>query len=248
MEKQKTHRLRKSDRCGLPALLGWQDQTETLGQRIEGGHSVNELDSLRADLAAALDRMLDLKACDCPVRFPGQLVERQQLPFAVEERARIEGANGLELEQSLVEQSLVAALDEHKLLAGADIVENPVVLKQAAGLNRGRRWGVAGADRSARAVSVFKVFDDEAFLPGIEFRSVPDHAGDLPAGRDFPRLDVVRIVNRRVYHSLAFFTICVHQKKTDPIRQSVYRWIKEWKVERLVDALKLSRASGIPVE
>ncbi len=31
-------------------------------------------------------------------------------------------------------------------------------------------------------------------------------------------------------------------------RQSVYWWIKEWKVERLVDALKLSRASGIPVE
>ncbi len=31
-------------------------------------------------------------------------------------------------------------------------------------------------------------------------------------------------------------------------RQSVYLWIKEWKVERLVDALKLSRASGIPVE
>jgi len=31
-------------------------------------------------------------------------------------------------------------------------------------------------------------------------------------------------------------------------QQSVYWWIKEWKVERLVDALKLSRASGIPVE
>ena len=31
-------------------------------------------------------------------------------------------------------------------------------------------------------------------------------------------------------------------------RQTVYWWIKEWKVERLVDALKLSRASGIPVE
>jgi hypothetical protein len=30
--------------------------------------------------------------------------------------------------------------------------------------------------------------------------------------------------------------------------QSVYWWIKEWKVERLVDALKLSQASGIPVE
>jgi hypothetical protein len=25
-------------------------------------------------------------------------------------------------------------------------------------------------------------------------------------------------------------------------------WIKEWKVERLVDALKPSRASGIPIE
>jgi len=31
-------------------------------------------------------------------------------------------------------------------------------------------------------------------------------------------------------------------------RQSVYWWIKERKIERLVDALKLSRASGIPVE
>ncbi len=31
-------------------------------------------------------------------------------------------------------------------------------------------------------------------------------------------------------------------------RQSVYWWIMEWKVERLVDALKLSRASGIPIE
>src|SRR5215470_14768983 len=31
-------------------------------------------------------------------------------------------------------------------------------------------------------------------------------------------------------------------------RQSVYWWIKEWKVERLVDALKLSQASGIPIE
>jgi hypothetical protein len=29
---------------------------------------------------------------------------------------------------------------------------------------------------------------------------------------------------------------------------SVCWWIKEWKVERLVDALKLSRASGIPIE
>jgi transposase-like protein len=31
-------------------------------------------------------------------------------------------------------------------------------------------------------------------------------------------------------------------------RQSVYDWIKEWKVERLVDALKLAKASGIPIE
>jgi len=30
--------------------------------------------------------------------------------------------------------------------------------------------------------------------------------------------------------------------------QPVYWWIKEWKVERLVDALKLSRAPGIPTE
>jgi transposase-like protein len=31
-------------------------------------------------------------------------------------------------------------------------------------------------------------------------------------------------------------------------RQSVYTWIQEWRVERLVDALKLARASGIPIE
>jgi transposase-like protein len=31
-------------------------------------------------------------------------------------------------------------------------------------------------------------------------------------------------------------------------RQSIYLWIKEWRVERLVDALKLSRASGIAIE
>ncbi len=31
-------------------------------------------------------------------------------------------------------------------------------------------------------------------------------------------------------------------------RQSVYLWIEEWRVERLVDALRLSRASGIPIE
>jgi len=31
-------------------------------------------------------------------------------------------------------------------------------------------------------------------------------------------------------------------------RQSVYSWIQEWRVERLIDALKLARASGIPIE
>ena len=31
-------------------------------------------------------------------------------------------------------------------------------------------------------------------------------------------------------------------------RQSVYVWIKEWKVERLVDAIKLAQASGVPIE
>ena len=31
-------------------------------------------------------------------------------------------------------------------------------------------------------------------------------------------------------------------------RQLVYIWIQEWRVERLIDALKLSRASGIPIE
>jgi transposase-like protein len=31
-------------------------------------------------------------------------------------------------------------------------------------------------------------------------------------------------------------------------RQAVYLWIQAWRVERLIDALKLSRASGIPIE
>jgi hypothetical protein len=31
-------------------------------------------------------------------------------------------------------------------------------------------------------------------------------------------------------------------------RQSVYAWIEEWQVERLIDALKLARVSGIPIE
>jgi transposase-like protein len=31
-------------------------------------------------------------------------------------------------------------------------------------------------------------------------------------------------------------------------RQSVYTWVQEWRVERLIDALKLARASGIPIE
>jgi transposase-like protein len=31
-------------------------------------------------------------------------------------------------------------------------------------------------------------------------------------------------------------------------RQSVYTWIEEWRVERLIDALKLARASGMPIE
>ncbi len=30
-------------------------------------------------------------------------------------------------------------------------------------------------------------------------------------------------------------------------RQSVYTWIEEWRVERLIDALKLARVSGIPI-
>jgi transposase-like protein len=31
-------------------------------------------------------------------------------------------------------------------------------------------------------------------------------------------------------------------------RQTVYSWIHDWRVERLIDALKLSRVSGIPIE
>ena len=31
-------------------------------------------------------------------------------------------------------------------------------------------------------------------------------------------------------------------------RQTIYDWISERRVERLIDALRLSRASGIPIE
>jgi len=31
-------------------------------------------------------------------------------------------------------------------------------------------------------------------------------------------------------------------------RQSAYTWIQEWRVERLIDVLKLARASGIPID
>ena len=31
-------------------------------------------------------------------------------------------------------------------------------------------------------------------------------------------------------------------------RQTIYHWIDERRVERLIDALRLSRASGIPIE
>ena len=37
-------------------------------------------------------------------------------------------------------------------------------------------------------------------------------------------------------------------KLCDVARQSVYTWIEEWRVERLIDALKLARVSGIPIE
>ncbi|HEV2170186.1 MAG TPA: helix-turn-helix domain-containing protein [Candidatus Binatus sp.] len=31
-------------------------------------------------------------------------------------------------------------------------------------------------------------------------------------------------------------------------RQTVYDWIDDWRVERLVDAIALAQASGIPIE
>jgi len=109
--------------------------------------------------------------------------------------------------------------------------------------HRGRRGGIAGADGGPSTVSVFEAFQDEALLAGVEVRPVYDHARDLPTWGDGPRFNFGRIVLG--YHFLAH---AARQKKTDPSRQSVYWWIKEWKAERLVDALKLSRASGIPIE
>ena len=63
-----------------------------------------------------------------------------------------------------------------------------------------------------------------------------------PRGRKAQRPNLVAAAIELAGGPTAVAALCgVH-------RQSVYVWIKEWKVERLVDALKLAKASGIPIE
>jgi transposase-like protein len=63
-----------------------------------------------------------------------------------------------------------------------------------------------------------------------------------PAGRKANKINMVAAAVEIAGGPTAVARLCGVR------RQSIYLWIKEWKVERLVDALKLSRASGIPIE
>jgi transposase-like protein len=66
--------------------------------------------------------------------------------------------------------------------------------------------------------------------------------GGPPAGRKANKINMVAAAVELAGGPTALARLCGVR------RQSIYLWIKEWKVERLVDALKLSRASGIPIE
>jgi len=66
--------------------------------------------------------------------------------------------------------------------------------------------------------------------------------GDPPEGRKANMINMVAAAVELAGGPTAVARLCGVR------RQSIYLWIKEWKVERLVDALKLSRASGIPIE
>src|SRR5271154_2431961 len=210
MEKQKTHRDRKSVRRGLSASLDWnREQPEAFRQGIERGHSVRDLDFHRPYLASAFDCVLDAESFDSPVRTLGQLVGRNQVPPAVEEGADIVKCDSLELTQGLVDRSIVALLDA--VLVGLDFFEDPFVLEQAVGLHRGRRGGVAGTDRgrSAISISILEVFRNEALLPGIEVLPVHDDAHDHSGhGIDGPRFNFARLEwfssCSRTYHFLSF--------------------------------------------
>jgi transposase-like protein len=66
--------------------------------------------------------------------------------------------------------------------------------------------------------------------------------GGPPQGRQASKINMVAAAVELAGGPTAVARLCGVR------RQSIYLWIKEWKVERLVDALKLSRASGIPIE
>jgi hypothetical protein len=66
--------------------------------------------------------------------------------------------------------------------------------------------------------------------------------GGLPQGRKANKINMVAAAVEIAVGPTAVARLCGVR------RQSIYLWIKEWSVERMVDALKLSRASSIPIE
>ena len=66
--------------------------------------------------------------------------------------------------------------------------------------------------------------------------------GGPPQGRQASKINMVAAAVELAGGPTAVARLCGVR------RQSIYLWIKKWKVERLVDALKLSRASGISIE
>src|ERR1700687_946744 len=191
VEKKERYRHRRLGKHALSACFDWLGkQAEAFCQASERGHFVRELHSHRPDLAAALDRFLDVEAVECAERVLGQLVGRQQVPMAIKEATRVGEGDSLELAHHLLERNLGALLDA--VLAGADILKNLVVLKQAAGVYRCRRGGVDCAGRAPRALSVFEVFQDEALLPVVQVLTVFDHSIELSTAGDLPRLNFAR--------------------------------------------------------
>lgn len=158
--------------------------------------SAPSLISQRPDPVAAFDRLPDVEAGECAARVLGHLVEGQHVSLVIEEVAGVEESDSPELAQSLLGRdpdSLQGAVSE-----GVELIENRVLLQQPVGVHRGRRGGVAGTDGGLRAISVFQVFDNEAFLPRIELRSVSGH-GSLPSAGNW--LNLMQIES---YHLLSF--------------------------------------------
>lgn len=104
MGKQTTYPHQKSGRFGFCSWLGKRPHAPSQG--IERSRFVRELDQLRPDPAAAFDRLPDLEALDYAERVRGNLVERQQVPFAVQEAAHVEVGDSDELRPHLLGRDL----------------------------------------------------------------------------------------------------------------------------------------------